>query len=313
MRSNPLGAYRDVQALVSEPIHRREENPDAFSQTLAGVLPKPSPVAVRAQLNTASPLVRESAGESLPRPSLQDIILDPPQVPGQIAADTIDGTRSPEPEAPGVSAPTLVHAGRVHIADRYAGLSRGEKEEAVRQLVNEAGERHGIDPVLSFAVVAVESSFNHHAVSSDGHESKGLMQLLDSTGRAQLRLSEDGSGDTEKYDPFNPPLNIDLGVRYLRELHDMFAQPTKITRSIESVAAANSSALEKLAVAAYNAGQGRVASAQQRALAQGRDPSQYEQVRPYLPQSTQEYVERVMQRRQEYMQRFGPLGSGNLD
>jgi soluble lytic murein transglycosylase-like protein len=217
---------------------------------------------------------------------------------------------SPETEEPGVGTPTLVHAARINIVDRYAGLSRGEKEEAVRQLVNEAGERHGIDPVLSFAVVSVESSFNHRAVSSDGHESKGLMQLLDSTGRAQLRLSEDGADDTAAYDPFNPPLNIDLGVRYLRELHDMFAQPSKITRSLESVAAANSSALEKLAVAAYNAGQGRVASAQQRALAQGRDPSQYEHVRPYLPQSTQEYVERVMQRRQEYIERFGPLGSG---
>jgi soluble lytic murein transglycosylase-like protein len=155
------------------------------------------------------------------------------------------------------------------------------------------------------AVVSAESSFNPNAISNDGHESKGLMQLLDSTGRAQLNLAE----VSQEYDPFHPPLNVDLGVQYLRQLHDMFGTQTSITNQLSTIPAANSSSLEKLAVAAYNAGQGRVASAQQRAARAGNDAAEYSVVEPYLPQSTQEYVKRVMQRRETYEARFGVLAN----
>jgi soluble lytic murein transglycosylase-like protein len=74
------------------------------------------------------------------------------------------------------------------------------------------------------------------------------------------------------------------------------------------VSAANSSSLEKLAVAAFNAGQGRVASAQQRAQRDGKNPADFAQVEAYLPQSTQEYVQRVMSKRDEFEARFSGEG-----
>ena len=126
------------------------------------------------------------------------------------------------------------------------------------------------------------------------------MQLLDSTGREQHQEADSASD----YAPFHPPLNVDLGVKYLRQLHDMFGAATKITSELSTVPAANSSSLEKLAVAAYNAGQGRVAAAQQRAERAGKDPAEYGSVEPYLPQTTQEYVKRVMQKREHYEARF---------
>jgi len=48
------------------------------------------------------------------------------------------------------------------------------------------------------------------------------------------------------------------------------------------------------AVAAYNAGEGRVARAQARAAAAGGDPTRFTDVRRFLPGTTQGYVDRVV-------------------
>jgi soluble lytic murein transglycosylase-like protein len=211
---------------------------------------------------------------------------------------------SAKDQSQSVNVPTVVSATRVNIPDPFSGMSRDQKESAVQQLVRLAGSRHGVDPALSMAVVSAESSFDPKALSSDGHMSKGLMQLLDSTGKQELaQLS-----GAKEYEPYHPHLNVDLGVRYLRRLHDMFSVPTAITSSLSTVSAANSSSLEKLAVAAFNAGQGRVASAQQRAQRDGKNPADFAQVEAYLPQSTQEYVQRVMSKRDEFEARFSGEG-----
>ncbi len=292
--------FRDVQRLVAEPAHARERGQIDFDKTLAGVAQEIEgrqvvKSVVETHLQPPAPAPKQVA---LADPQLKLAPLDAIRVPSVPVQPEVGQQEQPSES---VRSPTLVSAKRVSTPDPYMGLTRAEREEAVASLVRDAGARHGVDPVLSFAVVAVESSFNPRAVSSDGHESKGLMQLLDSTGRAQLRLSEGANA----YDPFHPPLNVDLGVRYLRDLHDMFSQPTKVTNDLTTVAAANSSSLEKLAVASYNAGQGRVAAAQQRADREGKNPGVYSEVEAYLPQSTQEYVRRVMDRREHSTMRFG--------
>jgi soluble lytic murein transglycosylase-like protein len=141
------------------------------------------------------------------------------------------------------------------------------------------------------AVVKTESAFNPMAVSTDGHSSKGLFQLLDSTGKTLLTRA----GTPERpYDPFNPDLNMELGTSYLRYLHDIFQTPTDLPNDHRTRSAADKASLEKLAVAAFNAGEGRVASAQHRAERAGKDPSHYDEVAPYLPESTRNYVSRVI-------------------
>ncbi len=164
-----------------------------------------------------------------------------------------------------------------------------QKELASR--ISLASQKIGLDPALAMSVVNAESGFNIRAVSTDGHNSKGLFQLLDSTGKTLLSRA----GDEEReYDPFDPDLNTELGTSYLRYLHDIFRTPTQLHGSRMTKSAADEQSLEQLAVAAFNAGEGRVASAQLRTEQAGKDPAHYDNVAPFLPRSTREYVARVV-------------------
>jgi soluble lytic murein transglycosylase-like protein len=179
---------------------------------------------------------------------------------------------------------------RIPVETKAAEGKPEDGRAKLLKIIDRAGIKHGVDPVLGQAIAAVESGFNAQAVSQDGHNSKGLFQLLDSTGRELLDQSESSA----EYDPFNPEMNVDLGVKYLRRLHDLFSRDSVLPNNFSTKAAANSSSLEKLAVAAFNAGEGRVAAAQSRAAKDGKDPALYEEIETYLPDSTREYVKRIL-------------------
>lgn len=86
--------------------------------------------------------------------------------------------------------------------------------------------RHGVPPELVAAVVHTESDFRPRLVSDKS--AQGLMQIVPSTGRL-LGLSN----------AFDPEQNISAGTRYLRYLLNRFSD-------------------QRLALAAYNAGEGNV-------------------------------------------------------
>ena len=97
---------------------------------------------------------------------------------------------------------------------------------AVRALVADAAAKHQVPLSLLLAVVAVESRFDPNAVSRAG--AAGLMQLMPATAK-----------DLGVTDPFDPKANVDGGARYLAFLRKHFKD-------------------DALALAAYNAGPGRV-------------------------------------------------------
>ena len=109
-----------------------------------------------------------------------------------------------------------------------AGFLARPAEAATRpfaDIVAAAAERHGVDPDLVHAVIAVESGYRASAQSPAG--AQGLMQLMPGTQR-----------DLGVSDAFDPRQNVDADVAYLRRLTDEFGT--------------------ELAIAAYNAGPGAV-------------------------------------------------------
>lgn len=102
-----------------------------------------------------------------------------------------------------------------------------------RDIVLSAASNHTLPPALLYALMKAESNFDASAESSKG--AKGLMQLMDKT--AAWCSEESGIVLT---DIKNPAENIYLGAYYLGYLLSLYDGQTA------------------LAVAAYNAGQGRV-------------------------------------------------------
>jgi len=98
----------------------------------------------------------------------------------------------------------------------------------VNALVANIARRHDVEPSLVDSVIRVESNYNPNAISSKG--AMGLMQLIPGTARRF------GVKDT-----FHPAQNIEGGVKYLKYLMQLYNGD------------------ERLALAAYNAGEGAVA------------------------------------------------------
>lgn len=92
------------------------------------------------------------------------------------------------------------------------------------EIISSTASQFGVDKALVKAMVQVESSYNPNAVSKKG--AYGLMQLMPATAK-RYGVKDRGS----------PTENLRGGVRYLRDLLEMFDQDTR------------------LAVAAYNAGE----------------------------------------------------------
>jgi soluble lytic murein transglycosylase-like protein len=205
------------------------------------------------------------------------------------------------PRAPAALAPsTRVHP--VEIAPRRPArepvlptferqslpVPAGGRKAALAASIRHAAGRAGVEPALSVAVARAESNLDPRARSQDGL-SVGTFQVTHYT-KAEMRRKI-AAGTVAR-----PPGSDDvaLGVGYLRYLHDLFGRRASLARGLATVPIGDAAERQRFAVAAFNAGEGRVAGAQARAAAAGGDPTRFADVRPYLPPITQRYVERVM-------------------
>ena len=289
MRINLNGIFKDIKRLVDAPLDRDVKAPTEypFEKILASISPRKDDFLKK--ISNLQNQQFEKAKISSPQEEMMaSLKMDLPELkpPDPMPIQVLESDKN---SSASVKTPALLEAKRIN-KDAVTILKKPENVSAINDLAKKVGLEQGVDPALSMSIIANESNFNSQAISQDGHASKGLMQLLDATGTQYHQQN----GVKEKYDPFNPEQNVKLGVSYLRYLHDIFSRQTNLPNEQVTYAAANSSSLEKLAVAAYNAGEGRVASAQYRAKQAGFDPSSYDQIQTYLPESTTQYVQKVM-------------------
>jgi soluble lytic murein transglycosylase-like protein len=114
--------------------------------------------------------------------------------------------------------------------------------KAVRHLIREAASQHGLEFELLQAVIATESGFDPQAVSPKG--AVGLMQLIPETAERFGVRPQGKQSVSERLT--DPRTNIQAGSRYLAWLINYFNGDLR------------------LAVAAYNAGEGAVLKAGRR-------------------------------------------------
>jgi soluble lytic murein transglycosylase-like protein len=102
------------------------------------------------------------------------------------------------------------------LALRSRSLSASAAQRTAKALCAEA-QRLGYDPLMFLAVIHVESSYNHKAVSPVG--AVGLMQLMPSTAAGLAKyLRMDWRAELA----MEPVVNVRLGVRYLVQLRKSF-------------------------------------------------------------------------------------------
>jgi soluble lytic murein transglycosylase-like protein len=194
--------------------------------------------------------------------------------------ESVDSSDIAAPRAAGARPPT-----------RAAG--RTAERAALRGAIHRAAAHAGVEPALSVAIARAESSLDPRAVSPDG-VSVGTFQVTHTTKAEMRRKFAAGIVD-------RPPGNDDvaLGVAYLDYLDRVFRKDTGLTKRLSTDGIADPHERRRFVTAAFNAGEGRVAGAQARARQLGLDPTEFANVRRFLPSITQGYVDRVQRYRGE--------------
>lgn len=155
------------------------------------------------------------------------------------------------PPPPGAAEPLRDHPLYVRVA-RHPNVAR------FAPLIEAQAGTHGLDVALVKAMIAVESGYEPAAISHKG--AVGLMQVMPATGERYGVAADGRRSVAQKL--ADPAINVRIGTRYLRDLMLRFDQDTK------------------LALAAYNAGEGAV--------------ERYDNRIPPFPE-TQAYVKLVQQ------------------
>jgi soluble lytic murein transglycosylase len=134
--------------------------------------------------------------------------------------------------------------------------------------------KNNLDPYLVASLIRQESEFDPTAISNKS--AYGLMQLLPVVGSSMAR--QEGIAHFQTFQLLDPDMNIRLGTRYLRQMLDKFG------------------GVQEYALAAYNAGDSRVADWQAAGPYSGID--EFVESIPFT--QTREYVEAILRNEETY-------------
>ena len=142
------------------------------------------------------------------------------------------------------------------------------------EIIKTASARNNLDPYLVASLIRQESEFDPSVISYAN--AYGLMQLLPSVGKQMAH--EEGISHFETFQLLDPETNIRLGTRYLRQMMEKFG------------------GVQEYALAAYNAGDGRVVDWEAAGPYSGMD--EFVESIPFT--QTREYVEGILRNEETY-------------
>ena len=178
---------------------------------------------------------------------------------------------------------TAIVAGIAVAAVVAPGVDKAVQEVVLplrhEDIIRQQAADKGLDPALIAGVIYTESRFRDQTSHAGA---KGLMQLLPSTADDIARKS--GGTAFVQGDLANPQVNISYGSFYLRYLLRRYGGN------------------EVLAIAAYNAGEGRVDKWIFDARSRGED---FDHTRHIPFPETRDYVKRVTEAKARYGERYG--------
>ena len=253
--------------LPSPKAHRERlrTRPALAATVLAAVAGLAMPAASRAQIAAAvdsggkMTFINSNPKPSSQRPRSRSTISAPPAETRPAAPVT------PDVDSPPVAAPIRVPEKPKRVIEQLPPAVPSTADTAatgsfvkppaapadpIDRIVQDAAERHKLDPALVKAVITTESGWNPQAISRKG--AAGLMQLIPDT------ADRFGVGNR-----FDPAQNVEGGTTYLRWLLDRYHGDLSKT------------------LAAYNAGEG--------AVDQSGGVPRYRETQQYVRKVTQAY------------------------
>jgi soluble lytic murein transglycosylase len=142
------------------------------------------------------------------------------------------------------------------------------------QTIKTEAAKYNLDPYLVASLMRQESEFDPSVVSYAN--AWGLMQLLPTTGKQMAKA--EGMSKFQTFQLLDPATNIRLGTRYLKQMLDKFG------------------GVQEYALAAYNAGDGRVADWESAGPYHGMD--EFVESIPFT--QTREYVQSILRNEEMY-------------
>ena len=211
-----------------------------FTAALVGLaLPSPSRAQIAAAVDSTGKMTfinSNSASSSQMAHSRSSMAAPAPVVETRPVTPDVDSPPVPKPvRVHAAPARAVVPSAIPSTADTQASGSfvkpaePTKMQDPIDRIVQEAAQRHKVDPALVKAVISTESGWNPRAVSRKGAE--GLMQLIPET------AERFGVGNA-----LDPAQNVEGGTTYLKWLLDRYNGDLRKT------------------LAAYNAGEGAVDS-----------------------------------------------------
>ena len=147
------------------------------------------------------------------------------------------------------------------------------------------------------AMYGQESSFGVRLGTRGSTKAAGHFQLKPDVAK-QYGLSVSKNNDQR----FNIDYASSAAARYLKDLDGMFTKKTILSEGLDTIPVKSITERKKFALGGYNAGQGRVASAQHLAEKDGKDPQLWNDVEEFLElagatadnaKETRQYLEKI--------------------